>query len=282
MSQTTTQTAIQAPRNTAAMTPKPQEKIGTPQKGVLEFLQSDGFKAQLALALPKFFGVDRFTRAAITEFRLNTALQECSTPSVLGYFMQAASYGLEPSGALGQCWPVPFYNKKTGAKECQFIPGYRGMASIARRSGEVITIDAQIVHMKDEFELVYGLEQNLTHKPCLDDDPGPMRGAWCIVRFKDGSYQFAFMTKAQINKHRARSKAASSGPWVSDYEEMAKKTVFRSLFKWLPISIEQAEVLASDGAIARYDATKPTIEEGLEIEYTVAQDEPEAAGADAQ
>lgn len=264
------------PSNTAAMAEQAASKpVKAKKQGtVLDYLQNDTFKHQLQMALPKFFDTDRFVRSAISDFRLNKALQECTVPSVLGFYMQAAMCGLEPSSVLGQCYPVPFFNKKTGAKECQFIIGYRGMAAIARRSGEVLSIDAQIVHEKDEFDLVYGLEQNLTHRPFLDGDPGPMRGAYCIVRFRDGSYQFKFMSKEEIDNHRRRSKAGSSGPWVTDYEEMARKTVFRSVFKWLPISIEDSLTATRDETVPVYtnNANATNADDLLEVEFVAAED----------
>jgi len=230
-----------------------------PNKTALEYLQGSAFRAQLENALPKHLGVDRFVRSAMNEFRLNPTLQQCSVPSVLGFFMQAAMTGLEPGAVLGQCYAVPFRNKKTGQMEAQFIIGYRGMLSIARRSGEVLSVDAQIVHEKDDFELWYGIEQKLVHKPYIDGNPGEMRGAYCVVRFRDGSYQYKFMPKYEIDQHRARSKASSSGPWVTDYLEMCKKSVFRSMFKWLPISIEQVEQVAADEATVNYkgETAKP-------------------------
>ena len=263
------------PSNTAAMAEhakaaKPAKRQGT----VLDYLQTDKFRDQIQMALPKFFDTDRFVRSAISDFRLNKALSECSVASVLGFYMQAAMCGLEPSSVLGQCYPVPFWNSKAQEKQCQFIIGYRGMAAIARRSGEVLSIDAQIVHEKDEFELVYGLEQNLVHRPFLDGDPGPMRGAYCIVRFRDGSYQFKFMSKAEIDNHRRRSKAGSSGPWVTDYEEMARKTVFRSVFKWLPISIEDSLTATRDETVPVYtnNANATNADDLLEVEFVAAED----------
>jgi len=273
------QIQMQAPRNTAAMAPAKAQAPAVKKANAVDFLQSETFKAQLAMALPKFFDTDRFVRAAISEFRLNPALQECSVPSVLGFFMQAAMCGLEPASVLGQCYPVPFNNKKTNAKECQFIIGYRGMATIARRSGEVLSIDAQIVHELDDFTLVYGIEQSLIHVPYLDGDPGAMRGAYCVVRFKDGSYQFRYMPKSEIDSHRRRSKASGSGPWVTDYEEMAKKTVFRSLFKWLPISMEEASAVASDETAAKYNVAAKDAEDALEIEFVAATDDGEIVEA---
>ena len=115
------QTAIKTPKNTAALQPKTaavaKKKGGT----VVSYLNDDAFKNQLAAALPKFLDTDHFVRSALTEFRMNPALAECSVTSVLGYFMQAAACGLEPASVLGQCYPVPFNNKKTGQKECQFL-----------------------------------------------------------------------------------------------------------------------------------------------------------------
>ena len=269
--------------NTTAMTEKAAAPIAKRQSAsALDYLSGESFKSQLAMALPKFFDTDRFVRSAISEFRLNPALQECSVPSVLGFYMQAAMCGLEPSSVLGQCYPVPFNNKKTGAKECQFMIGYRGMASIARRSGEVLSIDAKCVYEKDEFELTYGLESDLRHKPYLAGDPGAIIGAYCIVRFKDGSHQYEYMPKYKIDQHRKRSKAGNYGPWVTDYEEMAKKTVFRSIFKWLPISIETAQVVAADDNVVNYKPTADPAaapEDMIEVEFVAAT--PDEGGEDA-
>lgn len=268
---------IKTPTNTQALAPK-EGAIATKKQGsVLDYLNNGKFQQQLAAALPKFLDTDHFVRSAITEFRLNPALAECSVPSVLGYFMQAAACGLEPASMLGQCYAVPFNNKKTGMKEAQFICGYRGMLSIARRSGEIASVVAEIVHEKDEFDLEYGLEPKLTHKPFIDGDPGAMRGAYCVVRFKGDGVEplIKYMPKSEIDKHRNRSKASSYGPWVTDYDEMAKKTVFRSVFKWLPISIEQIQATTTDGAVSRYkaDAASTDVDDLLEVEFVAAEDD---------
>ena len=268
---------IKTPTNTQALAPKDGAIATKKQGSVLDYLNNGKFQQQLAAALPKFLDTDHFVRSAITEFRLNPALAECSVPSVLGYFMQAAACGLEPASMLGQCYAVPFNNKKTGMKEAQFICGYRGMLSIARRSGEIASVVAEIVHEKDEFDLEYGLEPKLTHKPYIDGDPGAMRGAYCVVRFKGDGVEplIKYMPKSEIDKHRNRSKASSYGPWVTDYDEMAKKTVFRSVFKWLPISIEQIQATTTDGAVSRYkaDAASTDVDDLLEVEVYAAEDD---------
>lgn len=114
---------IKTPTNGAALAPKTTQAVAKKQGTAIDYLQNEKFKSQLAAALPKFLDTDHFVRSAITEFRMNPALAECSVPSVLGYFMQAAACGLEPASMLGQCYALPFNNKKTGQKEVTFIVG---------------------------------------------------------------------------------------------------------------------------------------------------------------
>lgn len=268
------ESTIKTPKNTAAMQPKKQTAVAKKNATAIEYLQDGRFQQQLAAALPKFLDTDHFVRSAITEFRLNPALAECSVPSVLGYFMQAAACGLEPASQLGQCYPVPFRNSKTGQKEVTFLIGYRGMLSIVRRSGEVASVTAEIVHEKDEFSIEYGLHPDLKHVPFMDGDPGPMKGAYVVVRFKGEGVEpvFKYMPKSEIEKHRKRSKASSSGPWVTDYESMCLKTVFRTVFKWLPVSIEQVMATTGDGAVAKYNAAATDPDDALEIEFVAAED----------
>lgn len=141
--------AVRQPSNIGSIQPKATAPAKQSQnKSVVDYLSGESFKKQLAMALPKFLDSDHFVRSALSEFRLNTKLQECSVPSVLGYYMQSAMMGLEPASVLGQCYPVPFYNSETKQQEVQFILGYRGMLSLARRTSDVSHITAEVVHEK--------------------------------------------------------------------------------------------------------------------------------------
>jgi recombination protein RecT len=52
------------------------------------------------------------------------------------------------------------------------------------------------------------------------------------------------MSVPEIDSVRTRySKASQGKAWTDSYDEMAKKTVLRRLFKMLPVSIELAEAL---------------------------------------
>lgn len=194
-------------------------------------------KAQIAAALPKHISPDRMIRLATTEFAKNPTLQKCTPISVFGALIQASQLGLEV-GVLGQAYMVPYQNKKTGTMEAQFIPGYKGLIALARRSGEVSSIETHIVYEHDEFELELGIDSHLKHKPYLEGERGAPRLVYGVAKFKDGGHHLEWMSIAEVNKIRARSKAASNGPWVTDYEQMVRKTLIRRMANYLPMSIE--------------------------------------------
>lgn len=204
-------------------------------------------KSQIAMALPKHMTPDRMMRVAMTEIQKTPALLDCSPVSLVAAVIQASQLGLE-IGVLGQAYLVPFKGSVT------LIPGYRGLVQLARRSGEIVSIEARIVHAKDLFTVAYGLNPDLTHKPWMPtpdekvtkEGPGPVLCAYACARFKDGGYQFEVMSLRELDAIKNRSKSSSNGPWVTDTEEMYRKTVTRRLCKWLPASIELARALELD------------------------------------
>ncbi|MGN6347066.1 MAG: recombination protein RecT [Candidatus Nitrosocosmicus sp.] len=212
----------------------------------------DLLKAQINAALPKHMNADRMIRILSTELRRVPELNECTLQSVLSSIIQASQLGLEVSSLIGHGYLVPFKkkDKETGKyiKECQFIIGYRGMIDLARRSGKLISLSSQSVYENDHFDFKYGLEEKLDHIPYQGEDRGKFIGAYAIAKLDKGSYQFGVMFKNEIDKIKARSKSSQSdySPWTTDYEEMAKKTVIRRLFKYLPISIELYENLIKE------------------------------------
>ena len=232
-----------------------------PREAIAYLLESQ--KKQIALALPKHLTPDRLLRVALTAMSKNPKLLECSQTSLLGAVIQSAQLGLEPDGALGEAYLIPFgksYKDSNGQwqkkMECQFMPGYRGIAKLVRNSGEVISVSAKEVCENDVFEFEYGSNEKLIHKPAMRD-----RGAviyfYAYARLKDGGFQFEIMSKEEVDliKYQAYRKNNPSkkdkgnheienmidGVWKDFYTEMARKTVFKKLSKYLPMSVEAAK-----------------------------------------
>jgi recombination protein RecT len=115
---------------------------------------------------------------------------------------------------------------------------YKGIAAVVRRSGEIKTLHADVVYSKDEFDCAYGSKGHLIHKPSLDEDRGRLIAAYSFVTLSDGTDDFILMSRFDIEKIRKRSKTPDNGPWVTDFDQMAAKSVFRRHSKWLPWSTE--------------------------------------------
>src|SRR5690554_876854 len=121
-------------------------------------------KPEIARALPKHMDPDRLARIATTVLRQTPQLGAADPASFLGALMTCAQLGLEP-GPLGHAYLVPFRNNKTNTVEVTFIPGYRGLLELARRSGQVRSVAAHVVKDGDDFEFSLGLHPRLEHKP---------------------------------------------------------------------------------------------------------------------
>ena len=217
-------------------------------------------RRQLASVLPKHLTPERVCRVALTTFTRTPALMNCDMPSVFQAVQQASELGLEPGGALGQCYLVPYKNT------CQLIVSYKGLIELARRSGEIESIEARVIHENDEYSVEFGLHSDLRHRPCLSGEPGPLVMVYAIARLKGGMVQFEVMTRAEVEAIRKRSRSGNSGPWVTDYDEMAKKTAVRRLCKFLPISSEKlAMALEAEAGDSKEDALTPAVQPEADV-----------------
>lgn len=234
---------------------------------VIDVVRSKKFQAQMALALPKSMTPDRLTRIVMTECRKTPALLKCAPESFYGAVLQCAALGLEPGSALGHCYLLPFGNGKdrSGRPNAQLIIGYRGMIDLARRSGQIISLQAWTVHAQDTFNYQLGLDPDIQHVPASTADRGPVTHVYAVAKLKGGGIQFEVMSRAEIEKVRSTSKAGNTGPWASHWEEMAKKTVIRRLFKYLPVSIEAVRAVEIDEKTDRGEAT--TDQDFLDAEF---------------
>lgn len=177
---------------------------------------------------------------AVTE---NPELLKCTPVSFLAALRHLGQIGLPFSGPGALAHLVPFGHKVVP------IVNYRGLASLARRSGLVRRIEARVVCEKDKFDVSYGSRQHITHKPHIGADRGRIIAAYAIGELRDGSCQIEVMSRDEIEKIKNRSRAGGRGPWATDFSEMSRKTVLRRLLKYLPSigDIEQVTQTENDG-----------------------------------
>lgn len=226
---------------TTAVAAKPADKPAPPEQRALIALdrEIEARRATLEASAASLIDPKRLKGVVLSAFSRNPSLWDCDPISVARAVVESAQYGLEPTGAIGGAHLVPFRNNKTGKYEAQLIIDYRGYITLARRSGEVSKVVARVVREKDDFTVEQGSAERLVHVPYLgQDDPGNITHVYAVISYRDGSTQHDYDTRAWVETIRKRSKAKDAGPWVTDYAEMAKKSILRRLMKTAPLTIE--------------------------------------------
>jgi hypothetical protein len=157
------------------------------------------------------------------------------------------------------------------------------MIDLARRSGAIKSIWADVVREGDVFEYERGMDDKLRHIE------GAERGAishfYSYAHLKDGGFVFDVKNIVWMNTHMLTTQSKGAyGPWKDHYEAMGRKTMVRRLFNYLPVSIEMAEAQAVD---ATGDTKVQNMGQVLDGEYSVLDDvyedstnEGDAGGAD--
>lgn len=227
------------------------------------------YEGEIAKALPKVMTPERFTRIATSAVSNTPKLAECTPMSFVSALMNAAQLGLEPNTPLGQAYLIPY------GKQCQFQIGYKGLIDLAYRSGEVKTIQAHIVYENDEFDFEYGLNPDLRHKPAKKDRGEPV---WYYAVFKlvNGGEGFEVMSRDDILEHAKKySKTFNNGPWQTNFDEMAKKTVLKKVLKYAPLKSDFLRAVETDETIKSQISDDMTTvpNEYYDVEATVVDEE---------
>lgn len=218
-----------------------QTKQPTPD--TMSIIRGQWFRSQLAMALPKHITPDRMARVIITALNRQPKLLQATQESLFNALMTCSQLGLEPDGRLAHL--IPYWNKKKSQYEANLIIDYKGLIDLAYRSGQIANIHADIVCEEDEFEVERGVVS--VHRINYRKDRGKPYAVYAMARLKDGSEVSEVMTVPEVEMIRARSETPNNGPWVTDWNEMAKKAVFRRLSKWIPLSSEFRSSESGDG-----------------------------------
>jgi len=212
---------------------------------------------KLRAVAPKYINLERMVSLAIEAKMRNPMLEKCSPVSVLQFCKRCAEVGTDRIGAGGM-WPVPFWNKKgnddgKGCYDMLPMPDWRLIIEKAKKAKSINHATAEAVYENDVFEYERGLEPRLIHKPAMAGR-GNLKAVYCVYILPDGTKDFTVMDIAEdIEPIHKRSKAANAGPWVTDYAEMAKKTVVKRALKVFEgASIELTALIAADNVVTGY------------------------------
>jgi recombination protein RecT len=211
---------------------------------------------------------ERLARVFLAAVSRKPALLACTPDSFRNAFMQAATVGLEPETPLGHAYLVPYDNKYTNEKEAVFQISYRGLILIATRSGTVASATACIVYQNEKFKVMRGTDEKIEHEPIFDETKrGAFKVVYAVVTLKNGYKKFDVMTFREIEDIRKRAASSKSkSPWNTDWEEMAKKTVFRRVLKTVPIENEKlAQIInfPAPGSMESQGDFDPPVMDGL-------------------
>ncbi len=245
-----------------------ETRLHHPRSDVLSVLRSGDFAEEIGRCVPRGvdFDVDRYLRIVQTIYSENDRLCACDAASVLGATMKCAELGLVPGTALGHAHIAATQARNGAAGGCEYeatlIPGYRGLITLAMRSGEIESITSRIVTDNEisqgRFDIYYeGDKDTLVHRPILIGDKGTPALVYCIVRFKNGSFHLEPMTRDEVVSIRDAAVARSpwrkeDNAWVTHETDMWRKTPVRRAAKFLDVQVE-----ALHAAIA--------LDEGMEI-----------------
>ena len=190
-------------------------------------------------ALPSHIKPEKFQRVIMTVIQQNPGLMQADRRSLFASCIKCAADGLIPDGREAAL--VMF------GTQVQYMPMLAGIQKRARNSGEIASIQAHVIYEHDHFVIRRGLNETIEHEPKFPGDRGKPIGAYAIAKFKDGSDPiFEVMDITAIERVRSVSRAKNAGPWKDWWDEMARKTVFRRLSKWLPMTPDADELVRRD------------------------------------
>lgn len=227
------------------------------------------FKAQLlkyeAKILPdllKAHGIDpaQFAQIVLSEIKKNEKLLQAfiaNPASMFASVLAGAEIGLIPSEMLGEFFLIPRNIKQgDGGYKLTVTPliGYKGLVGILLRSGDITRIHTEVVYEGDVFEPVYGLEPNIIHRPNFDvpRTANKIKYAYAVAKNKTGEYQFAVMTRAEIEAVRGLSKYENDlyfNDKMGINRWMERKTVLIQLSKMLPKDYYAKKAISMDAML---------------------------------
>lgn len=226
-----------AEQTTAVAVAEPKKQL---QGVALMKHQLDKMAPEFKKALPGHISPERFVRTAQTAIAFTRNIEKANPSSLLAACSKAAADGLILDGREAAL--VIDYKG-----EVQYRPMMRGLLKLAHNSGAIRSIVVEVARENDVFDYSPTAVPPIAHRIDLRKPRGEVFAVYAIATLEGGGIVHDVMTVEDVNRIRDRSdawkaftaKKISSTPWSTDWSEMARKTVFRRLSKYLPSSTDR-------------------------------------------
>tara|TARA_R110000868_G_scaffold66160_1_gene197265 strand:+ start:1112 stop:1975 length:864 start_codon:yes stop_codon:yes gene_type:complete len=197
----------------------------------------------------------------------NKLLASADPATILNAAATAASLDLPINQSLGRAWIVPFKG------QAQFQIGYKGFVELAQRTGQYRAINAIAIH-ENQFEGYDMLEERLIGNFTIEGT-GKVVGYAAYFEMLNGFRKTVYWSTESVTKHAKRfSKSFGNGPWATDFDAMAKKTVLKyTLSNWGQLSIEMQTAQLADQSVMRNENEYQYADNVIDIEANNAEEE---------
>lgn len=178
---------------------------------------------------------------ALQHVSKNKMLSQADGNSVLSSIINVLQVGLSLNPVLKLGYLVPRWDSLSRTNICAFEPSYQGLIKLATDSGSVVSVASHLVYENDVFEVHYGTNESIKHNPTFKNK-GEVIAVYAVATLENGNKMIEVMDISEVNEIKERSdsyKAFKAGKikscvWSTDEGEMARKTVIRRLFKYIP------------------------------------------------
>jgi recombination protein RecT len=240
------------------------KKLTPQQQAIQTFKQQlNSYEKQILPDLLEKHGISpsQFVQVVLSEVKKNEKLLQAfieNPSSMFASVLAGAEIGLIPSDMIGEFYLIPRNVKGSDGKYRQTITplvGYKGLVNILMRSGDITRIHTEVVYEGDTFEPIYGLEPNIIHKPNFDvpRTAQTIRYAYAVAKNKNGEYQFAVMTRAEIEAVKNMAKYENDlyfNDKMGINRWMEKKAALIQLSKMLPKDYYSKKAITMDGMVS--------------------------------
>lgn len=175
----------------------------------------------------------------------NGYLAKCEASTFLNVILNVAQTGLSLNPTMGYAYIVPRWSRENKRLEACLDPGYKGLLKLILDTGEVTSVEVQLIHANDEVLIdLSDPRKILKHEPGIfkAEGRGGIVGVYSRARLKDGTYHVELMTRRDVEDIRETSeswkafkdKEVKTAIWNDHFAEMCRKTVLRRHYKYLP------------------------------------------------